>query len=226
MPDVNGQMFLSDFRTELKNRGFDGFADSELNTLINRGYFYVARKFPWYWREDDVTLAFPASSSLAVGDLSASTPGLKNVRAVFMKNIPSTGVITRLDALDEDEFYNTWWQEYESGVTGIPQKYFIDKQVMWLLPKVGASYSGSLEIHYHKRPQALSSDSSISIMPVDLDEVILLAALVRCHKRSQEPGLATVAQIDLEEAFDDLRDLEGTRYEDLQERVRPDDTWA
>lgn len=226
MPDANGQLYLSDFRTELKNRGFDGFADSELNTLINRGYFYIARKFPWYWREENVTIAFPASSSLGVADTGTTAPGLKNIRAVLTKDIPSTGVITRLDPLDEDEFYSTWWSEYEAGVVGIPQKYFIDKQVLWLLPKIQSTYSGSLEIHYHKRPQAMSTDTSISIMPVDLDEAVLLAALVRCHKRSQEPGLAQVVQVDLEEIFDDLRDLEGSRYEDQQERVRPDDTWA
>ena len=44
MPNAAGQMFLSDYVAELQAMGFDGYSPADLESYINRGYFYVARK--------------------------------------------------------------------------------------------------------------------------------------------------------------------------------------
>lgn len=228
MPDANGQMYLSDFRSELQARGFDGFSAADLNTLVNRGYLYIARKFPWYWKLDRQTLAYPSSGYFDVADTSTNFPGLKNIRSVILKNIPQSGQNQLLEAID-DEAYDTKYRiEFLNGTTGYSSVYYIEGTKLWVLPLLpsASQAQATVEVNYHKRPIPMASDLSVPVTPVDLDELILLAALVRCHKRANEPTLAAVAQAELEEAFDDLRDLEGDRLETLQERVLPDDSWA
>jgi hypothetical protein len=48
---------------------------------------------------------------------------------------------------------------------------------------------------------------------------------VRAHTRSNEISLAQLARLDVEEAFDDMRDLEEDRMEEEMTRVLPDDSW-
>ena len=226
MPDANGQMFLSDFRAELQARGFDGFNAADLNSMINRGYFYVARKFPWYWKQATASIPYPASGSISVADTSVDFPGLKNVRAVYLEGVPNAQSKVRLTPLDDKEAFDRVYAEVDRGVTGTPNSYWIDENKLYALPKLASAGSATLEIHYNKRPAALTADSSIAVTPVDLDEAILLAALARCHKRALETNLAMSVQMELEEFFDDLKDLEGDRADDLQERVQPDNQWA
>lgn len=223
MPDANGQMQLQDFRVELKNRGFDGFSDADLNVLINRGYFYVARKAPWYWGIADYTTGIPTDGQISALDTGAVT-GFKSVEAVYYKQ--TADQTQRLKPVMEQDFRDVWHLDYASGRTGAPSVYYIDGNTLWVLP-VLSPVGGSelITLRYNKRPVALIADTQVPITPVDYDEVILVAALVRAHKRANEPSLALVAQTDLEEAFEDMQDLESTRSQDLQERVRPDDTW-
>jgi hypothetical protein len=225
MPDANGQMFLSDFRTELQARGFDGFNAADLNSMINRGYFYIARKFPWYWRQATASIPYPAAGFVSVADTSVDFPGFKNVRAVYLEGVTPQSKV-RLIPLDDKDAFDRVFAEVDRGVTGTPNSYWIDENKLYALPKLSPVGSAQLEIHYNKRPAAMTADSSIAVTPVDLDEGILLAALYRCHKRALETDLAMSAQMELMEFFDDLKDLEGDREDDLQERVRPDNQWA
>jgi hypothetical protein len=225
VPDANGQMFLSDFRAELQARGFDGFAAADLNSMINRGYFYVARKFPWYWKQATASIPYPAAGFINIADTSPDFPGLKNIRAVYLEGLTAQSKV-RLTPLDDKDAFDRTFAEVDRGVTGTPNSYWIDENKLYALPKLDSVGSATLEIHYNKRPAALTNDSSIAVTPVDLDEAILLAALYRCHKRALETDLAMGIQVELGEFFDDLKDLEGDRADDLQERVRPDNQWA
>jgi hypothetical protein len=63
------------------------------------------------------------------------------------------------------------------------------------------------------------------LTPVHLDEAIKLASRISAHTRANEPTLAAIAESDLEEIFDDMRDDEENIMEEQQERVKPDDTW-
>jgi hypothetical protein len=74
-----------------------------------------------------------------------------------------------------------------------------------------------------KYPTANYTD--VPITPPHLDEAIVSAAKVRCHKRANELTLATNERADLEEAFDDMRDDEAELVDEGVERVSPDDTW-
>jgi hypothetical protein len=228
VPDVNGQMMLSDFRAELVARGFDGFTAADLNSMINRGYFYIARKFPWYWRQESASVPYPATGWLSVADVGSSVTGFKNMRAVYLKGVPTASTTVRLEAVDNSDAYDRHLKDLSSGTRAVPSVYFIDQNRLYVLPLLTASSiaAATLELHYNKRPAALTADGQVCVTPVDLDEAVLIAALERCHKRALETNLAASAQIELEEFFDDMRDLEGDREDDLQERVQPDDQWA
>jgi len=194
--------------------------------MINRGYFYIARKFPWYWRQQTTSIAYPAGGSISVADTSANFPGLKNIRAVFLIGVPTPTSKVRLTAIDEKDAFDQHFSDIARGVTGTPSVYWVDENTLYALPKLASVGSATLEIHYNKRPVALTADSSIAVTPVDLDEAILMAALFRCHKRALEIPLAMAVQVELEELLDDMKDLEGDREDDLQERVLPDNQWA
>lgn len=222
MPDVNGQMTLLDFRTELQNRGFDGFSASDLNQLVNRGYFYVAHKVPWYWGMADYSVAVPANGQISVNDVG-NVLGFKSVEAVYYRR--TSAEYNRLRALAEDEFRDVHLPGYQEGSKGDPDVYYIDGQTLWVLPALSSVSSQTIELRYNKRPAALVADTSVPVTPVDYDELILTAALVRAHKRANEINYAMMAQSDLDEAFGDMADLEATRMQDLQERVTPDNGW-
>ncbi len=222
MPDANGQMQLVDFRQELKNRGFDGFSDADLTQLINRGYFYVARKTQTYWDAKDYSGPVPADGKLSVLDTGAIN-GFKSVEAVYFKN---GSTYTRLDPIDNSVFRESYFPDYQRGGTaGAPSVYYIDGNTLWVLPKLASVGTATIELRYNSRPTPLLANSEVPITPIDYDEVIMLSGLVRAHKRANEMQLAIVVQSDLDEAFDDIRDLEATRMRDVQERVVPDDGW-
>lgn len=225
MPDANGQMQLQDFRQELNNRGFDGYTPADQDTLINRGYFYVARKFEWYWRQALYNGVVPANGQVNVADVGSLT-GFKNIEAVYLKGAPTATSYTRLKALTEEEFRETYWPEYNQGIKDtIPNAYYIDGNTLYLLPVMTSVGSATVDVKYYKRPVALVDNTDVSILPVDLDEAIVLAALIRCHERANELTNAAVAQRNLDEIIDDLKDLEETRMLDQPSRVLPDDTW-
>jgi hypothetical protein len=222
MPDANGQMTLVDFRQELKNRGFDGFSDQDLTQLINRGYFYVARKTQTYWDSKDYSGPVPADGKLSVLDTGAIN-GFKSVEAVYIKSGEN---YQRLDPVDDSTFREKWYPDYQRGVSaGQPSTYYIDGNTLWLLPKMKSVGSSTVELRYNSRPAPLLANNEVPITPIDYDEVIMLSALIRAHKRANEMQMAIVVQSDLDEAFDDIRDLEQTRMRETQERVVPDNSW-
>lgn len=228
MPDANGQFQLQDFREELNARGFDGYTPAQLNTLINRGYFYIARKFEWYWRQTTANVVIPSNGQIDVADTGTLT-GFKNIESVYVKDAPSAGKYSRIEAVNENEFRTKWWppaNESPASTQDTPEVYYIDGKILHILPLLTSPGVASVDLKYYRRPQALATDTAVSIMPVDLDEAILLAALVRCHKRANEFTNAAVATNDLDEMIDDLKDLEGTRMLDQQDRVIPDTSWA
>jgi hypothetical protein len=222
MPDANGQMQLIDFRGELKSRGFDGFSDQDLNQLINRGYFYVARKTQTYWDSKDYSGAVPSDGKVSVLDTGAIV-GFKTVEAVYFK---SGSTYIKLDPIDDSQFRESYFPAYQRGETAeAPTVYRVDGNTLWVLPKVKSVGSATIELRYNSRPTPLTADNMVPITPVDYDEVIMLSALIRAHKRANEMQMAIVVQADLDEAFDDIRDLEQTRSREQQERVVPDNGW-
>ena len=224
MPDANGKFYLSDYIAELKARGFDGFSDADLTTFVNRGYFHIARKAPWYWEEttDTFTIA-PGASSVDLWPAGGGElPYFKTLDKLF---VTTAGHTARLKPMDDEEFFDHYLSQdlTSSSLRGEPTKYYVYNGKLYILRPPNASRD--FRAHFHRRVAPLVNPTDQPLTPQHLDEAILTAAIIRCHKRSNEPTLAALAQADLEEFFDDMRDDEEMLMGEQQDRVRPDNTW-
>jgi hypothetical protein len=223
MPTTSGQYQLQDYLAELKVRGFDGFSDADLMTYINRGYFAVARKSQWYWEEttDAITLPPGVSSVSLWPATSGELPGLRSLDKAVVTTSGFTKVLKPLS--DADFFPNLGLDLSKASLWGEPTGYYIWNQQLYVLPPTQSQRD--LLVYYHRRVVAMVNPTDVPITPPHLDEAILLAALVRCHKRANESGLATEAEADLEEIYDDMRDDEENMSAEKLDRTTPDNTW-
>jgi ribosome biogenesis SPOUT family RNA methylase Rps3 len=64
-----------------------------------------------------------------------------------------------------------------------------------------------------------------TITPPDLDQAILLAALVNAHNRAHEVQLAQNAEIELREFYDMELTEDDWQDESAQQRMVPDNSW-
>jgi hypothetical protein len=222
MPTASGQFQLQDYLAELVSRGFDGYSTLDQTTYVNRGYFNVARRSQWYWEE--TTDAFTIAPGAYYASLWPVGTELPNFRSLDKVVVTTATYNKRLHLLDEDEFYKylgkdltqTQWQ-------GEPTSYFVFQQKLYVLPPPQASRD--FLAYYHQRVSPLVSPTDVPITPQHLDEAIMLATLVRCHKRANELSLAAQMEADLEEFFDDMRDDETMITAEEVERTSPDNTW-
>lgn len=224
MPDANGKYYFTDFKDELKARGFDGFSDADLGTYVNRGYFHVARKRRWYWEEttDDFTIA-PGATYV---DLWPTVAGeLPNFRSLDKLYVTSAGFEAKLRPLSDKEFFEKWLPLNLTSAAnrGEPAGYYIWQNRLYVLSP--PSQSRTFTAHYHRRITPLVGPTDQPITPIHLDEAIVQASLIRVHQRSNEPSLAVIAKEELGEIFDDMEDDEEELMDEQQERVSPDDTW-
>jgi hypothetical protein len=228
MPVASGQYVLNDFVAELQAMGFDGFSPADLATYVNRGYFHVARKNRWYWEQ--TTDAFTVSPGSAGPTLWPGTSGeLPNFRSLDHLYITTAQYSGKLDPMSEEEFARDWLSKdlTLAAGRGIPEKYKVWNNQLYVLPAPKTALT--FLAHYHQRVSALTNTTpgvtDLPITPIHLDEAILTAAKIRCHKRAQELTLAAAERADLEEFFDDMKDDEAEIENELQERVAPDNTW-
>lgn len=223
MPDANGKYYLSDYIAELQARGFDGFSSQDLTTYINRGYFHVARRSQWYWEQttDAFTLT-PGQYRVPLWpQASGELPNFRSLDKLVVTTATETQV---LKPLDDDKFFPYLGQDNTlSTYRNEPTGYYIWQNYLYILPPPVASRD--FLAYYHQRMTALVNPTDQPITPQHLDEAIVLAALIRCHKRANEPTLAQLAEQDLEEFFDDMRDDEENIMGEQLDRVRPDNTW-
>lgn len=224
MPDPDGKYYFSDYVAELQARGFDGFSASDLGTYVNRGYFHVARKNLWYWEQTTDALTVVAGSAYV--DLWP-TPGgeLPNFRSLDKVYVTTAGKQKKLSILNEDEFFDDWLSRDLTAASNRSESssYYVWQNRLYILPPPQTDLD--ILVHYHRRVSAMVSPTDQPLTPVHLDEAILDAALIRCHGRASELGLAASKRADLEEVFDDMRDDEEEIMDEQQERVTPDRTW-
>lgn len=223
MPDVNGKFYFIDFKTELKNRGFDGFQDSELGTFVNRGYFHVARKSQWYWEE--TTDAFTITPGAASVDLWPAGVELPNFRTLDHLYVTTAGHTSKLQPMNKDDFFEQWLSQdlTQAAIRSEPTHYYVWSGKLYVLSPPASSRD--FIAHYHRRVSAMMGDTDQPLTPIHLDEAILDAARIRAHNRALEPSLAQLARGDLEEVFDDMRDDEEEMMDEEQDRVQPDNGW-
>jgi len=223
MPSPTGKFTLGDFVTELKLRGFDGFADADLSVYVNRAYFAVAKKSRWEWERTSAAFTLnPGEYFVDVSPTSTDVPNFKSMERIYMT---TTGHSGKLAVMQDDDFFNFW---LGSDLTSPdrrnePSKYYLYGEKLYILSPPASTRDFIL--YYFQRPLWLLTPFEYPITPQHLDEAIIDAARVRVHTRANESGLAQIARSDLEEAFDDMRDEEEEDMHEMQERTSPDNTW-
>jgi hypothetical protein len=224
MPDPSGRYFFQDYKTELQARGFDGFTEADLGTYINRAYFAVARKSRWYWERVSETFTITA------GQPNIDVWPLVGGKLNYFKSLREVMCITpdfrrRMQVADRNDFLNHYLSQDLTRLASRsePTMYYEWDGSLYLLPV--AQYDRAYIAYYHRVVPPLVNPTDIPITPPDMDEVILDAARARCHTRSNELSLASLAMADVEEAFDDMKDQEEDRMEEEPNRVIPDNTW-
>jgi len=227
VPSPNGQNYLADYVAELQALGFDAFQPAELETYVNRGYMYVARKSRWYWETttDTLTLA-PGAYNAQLWPLGTELPYFKSLDRVYITTYNFAG---KLEPMSDEEFARNWLNIdlSQPAVRGTPSRYKVWNQFLYILSPPQTSLD--FIIHYHRRiapmTHAVPGVSDLPITPPHLDEAILLAAKLRCHTRAQELTLANQASAELADVFDDMRDDDAEVEHEVQERAHPDDQW-
>lgn len=233
MPTSDGRYVLNDFVNELIALGFSGYANQDLVTYVNRGYYHVARKNRWYWEQttDSFTLQ-PGSFSVPLWPTTAGElPNFRSLDRVYL-TLPATSQV-KLNPMHEEEFFRDWLSQDLSvaQVRGTPNKYRIHNGQLYILspPQVPTTFLA----HYHQRVSPLTNanaypltpPSDVPITPAHLDEAILIGAKIICHKRATEMSLAATEQMALDEFFDDMKDDDAELMDEEFTRVAPDDTW-
>lgn len=224
MPDADGRYHFNDYKDELRVRGFDGFTDADLGTYVNRAYFAVARKSRWYWERTSSTF------TVLKGSPNISLSPAIGGQLPYFKSLITLMCITddhraRLRVMEREDFLSNWLSQDLSldKFTGEPAEYYEWDGALYLLPVAKADRE--FIAYYHRIVPPLVQGTDIPITPPDMDEVILDAARMRAHTRSNEISLASLARTDVEEAYDDMRDQEEKRMEEEPTRVQPDNTW-
>jgi len=223
MPTASGQYQLQDYLAELKARGFDGFSDADLTTYVNRGYNHVARRSRWYWERTDNT--FTLNPGTPYIDLSPLGP-FTNFRSLDRLVLETpVNYRAKLRNLSDDEFFSQFLDlDLTATVNqGIPQAYYIYRNRLYVLRPPNQAMT--FRAFYTQRVTPLVNPTDVPITPQHLDEANMIGALIRCHKRANEPTLAAIAEQDLEEYFDDMRDDEEEMMEEAQDRILPDNQW-
>jgi hypothetical protein len=223
MPTSSGQFQLQDYISELQVRGFDGFSPADLTAYVNRGYFHVARRARWSWEKATDTFSIaPGSASVQVGPNGSELPNFRSLDRL----VGTTSGLNRLmKPIDDETWARDWlWKDLTQGTfRGEPERYYLDGDLLYVTPPPLATRT--FTAYYHRRVTPMTLPTDVPITPQHLDEALILGALIRCHRRANEPTLAALAEADLEEFFDDMRDDEEQAMGELLDRVRPDDTW-
>jgi hypothetical protein len=221
-------MTLVDFDAELIARGFDAFAQPTRFRYINWGYMRIARRARWLWEQTSfATDLSPGDTGIGawddVPDSNHPIGFLKSVTKVYIVN-PTTRR-AKLRPLSDDEFFERWFtlDLTNASSRSTPMGYYTWEEKIWILPPPDELVT--VRVHYKQQMQELVGDGDIPLTPPDLDEAIITAALVRCHKRASELSLMQQNQSELEEVFTDMATDETFLEEEQPSRVSPDDSW-
>jgi len=221
VPTANGKLQLQDYDAALVARGFDGYQPSERYQLINFGYRYIARKYPWAWEQSTHTFTMnPGDAPIALS--GASTLGPDNINQVFVTTDPYR---SKLTPLSEVVFEKSWLplDLTLSSNRGIPNYYYVFNGLLYILAPPQSVMS--ILVYFQNFLPDMVNLTDAPITPQILDEVILDASLVRAHRRAQELELAAVAQQKVDEAIMDMLQDDVWNMSEQQERVLPDDQW-
>lgn len=222
------RMTLTDFDNELIARGFDAFLQPTRYRYINWGYRRIARRSRWLWELTTATKALvPGDVGIGAWDeaVDSSHPvgNLKSITKVYVTSPANDRA--KLRPLSDDEFFEQWFPLDLTNAQNRsnPMGYYWFEDLLYILPPTNANIT--VVVHYKQQVTDLAGPTDVPITPPDLDEGIVTAALIRCHKRATEISLANQSAGELEEVFSDLATDESFLHEEQPLRVSPDDTW-
>jgi hypothetical protein len=217
------KMNRAEIRTELKNRGFDGFLDTDLNRFINWGYFDLARRIRV--REIETASPFTLTPGAYRQSLSALSPPAKAIRSVV---VTTDGFEHPLTPMDEKPFWRSWAEE-GFGVEGStiatehqgePQQYYIYDGALIVMP--APETTRDFLVSGWDRVTELTADSSIYALPMEYEEALLIACQKQCHRRANELERARQAEGDLRVIVEDIINESAFTESELQEQVERD----
>jgi hypothetical protein len=214
------QMTLGDYDAELIARGFDGFQTIERYRYINWGIEYIANKFPWMWEE--TTYSFTLAPGTFSVPLAAVLPNFRSAGRLIGTTV---NFQRKLRVADEDDFLEKWLplDLTQSSFRGEPSQYIVFENTLYVLPPPASSRD--FVLHIHQRITDLTAAGQTPVTPPHLDEAVMLAALIRCHRRALEFQEAINVQAQLDDMLDDMRTDEEFTMSEQQDRVRPDNSW-
>jgi hypothetical protein len=221
-------MTLIDFDAELIARGFDGFSQPTRFRYINWGYMRIARRARWLWEQTTFTTDMDPGDT-GIGAHADDPDGvhplghLKSITKVYITE-PATRR-AKLRPVSDDEFFDRWFtlDLTDAANQSTPMGYYAWDEKIYILPPPDEPIT--VAVHYKQQMQELTGDGDIPLTPPDLDEAIITAALVRCHKRASELSLMQQNQGELEEVFSDMATDETFFEEEQPTRVSPDNQW-
>lgn len=221
MPTITGKLTLTDFDQALVVRGFDSFQPQDRQQMINLGYRYVARAFPWSWESTSQTyVVAPGTYEIAVG--TGLPAGIDSIEGIDIVTDPY-----RQKLLPErQERFEKRWRYMDltsSQIRGTPGKYYYYQGNLYVLPP--PQFQVSIKVYFRQYLPDMINPTDVAVLPQIFDEVIQDAALVRCHRRAHEVDLAADVQTRVDDAIAGLLQDDVWDMEELQERTLPDDQW-
>lgn len=222
------RMTLTDFDQELMARGFDGFAQPTRFLYINWGYRRIARRARWLWELTTATDTLdPGETGVGAWDEAAdATHPVGNLKSIVKAYITSPANLRgKLRPLSDDEFFEHWFplDLTNTQQRSTPMGYYHWEDQLYILPPPDRQII--VTVHYKRQVSDLVAGADSPITPPDLDEAIIVAALIRCHKRANELSLSQQNAMELEEVFTDMATDETFLEEEQPSRVSPDDHW-
>lgn len=212
------RLTIVEFREELRSRGFDGFASVDLDRYINFSYYDLARMARWTWEktQDEFTLA-PGEYWR---DLS-SILRFKNLDTIAIADPDSAQ--KKLSPVSDAAWKNEWLPQDEAGdmAVGSPTLYYITRNRLFILPAPQTN-GYRFVVQYWQAMQELGGTNDTPITPEDLDEIILLGAEVRCHRRGRQLVFAQEAQAEWRRMVNDVLSEETLQLDEEIERTVPD----
>jgi hypothetical protein len=212
------RLTIVEFREELKVRGFDGFTSTDLDRYINFSYHDLARMARWTWEKAEDS--FPLNPGEYFIDLGLILR-FKNLDTVVVES--PVEARHKLWPVSDEAWKTKWlpWDEVGQMPTGSPEWYYITRNRLFILPSpVSAGYTFTAQ--YWQYMGELTSTNATPITPEDLDEIILLGAEVRCHRRARQLVFAGEAQIEWRRMVDNLLSEETMMVDEELERTIPD----
>lgn len=225
MPEAGtGKWQLQDFDAELVAHGFDRYPVQQRYNYINFAVRDIARQFQWVWEINTVQKAVAPGTPYLT--LTGAAPDITNFSSVEYVTLVTDPYRRQLKTMSEDLFVKQWLSRDLTAAVNrsVPSRYIVFANRLYIIPPTQAALT--FEIQYRQTPVDMAGLTDVTLLPHDFDELIVLAALERCHRRAKETNAEAEVKAKQGEIINDM--LSGETWVDPHRPTRtiPDRTWA